>query len=64
MLTLSSPAVIGCALIFAGTITFYRWFVHNENKKLASGDPMKLMSAKKGGVTDEMIELGWRYEMY
>jgi hypothetical protein len=56
--------VLGCATLFALTITLYRWYVLNENKKLASGDPEKIASAMKGGITQEMVDLGWRYEMY
>ena len=57
-------AVIGCAVMFAIAITIYRWVVLNENKKLNSGDVDKIESAKSGGVTQEMVDLGWRYEMY
>ncbi|KAI0532257.1 putative pantothenate transporter [Xylaria digitata] len=54
----------GAAVLFAATITFYRWLVRRENKRLDSGDPQKIEKVKKGGVTDEMVQLGWRYEMY
>ena len=50
--------------MFAIAITIYRWVVLNENEKLNSGDVDKNESAKKGGVTQEMVDLGWRYEMY
>ena len=56
--------MIGCAAIFATTLTFYRWYVLNENKKLDSEDPEKIQSVMRGGVTEEMVQLGWRYEMY
>ena len=58
------PTVLGCAAMFAATLTFYRWYVLNENKKLDSGDPEKIASVIRGGVTQEMIDLGWRYEMF
>ncbi|UZJ50695.1 hypothetical protein CBS101457_000015 [Exobasidium rhododendri] len=57
-------AWLGCALLFACTITFYRWLVLRENKRLDSGDPAEIAKVIKGGVTQEMVDLGWRYEMY
>jgi len=56
--------LMGCAALFAGTITFYRWLVRRENKRLDSGDPELVAKVMKGGVTDEMVQLNWRYEMY
>ncbi|KAJ4156484.1 hypothetical protein NW754_008116 [Fusarium falciforme] len=56
--------LMGCAFLFAGTITFYRWLVLRENKRLDSGDPDQIAKVVKGGVTEEMVQLGWRYEMY
>ncbi|QKD46457.1 major facilitator superfamily domain-containing protein [Fusarium oxysporum Fo47] len=56
--------LMGCAFLFAGTITFYRWLVLRENKRLDSGDPEEIDKVIKGGVTEEMVQLGWRYEMY
>ncbi|RWA11404.1 hypothetical protein EKO27_g3726 [Xylaria grammica] len=54
----------GAGVLFAATITVYRWLVRRENKRLDSGDPELIEKVKKGGVTDEMVQLGWRYEMY
>lgn len=54
----------GCAALFAATITFYRWLVLRENKRLDSGDPELIAKVIKGGVTQEMVEMNWRYEMY
>ncbi|KAF2625129.1 MFS general substrate transporter [Macroventuria anomochaeta] len=56
--------LMGCAFTFAATITFYRWFVRRENKRLDSGDPDQIAKVIKGGVTEEMVQLDWRYEMY
>jgi MFS family permease len=56
--------LMGCALLFAATITVYRWLVLRENKRLDSGDPEKVAKVVKGGVTEEMVSLNWRYEMY
>lgn len=56
--------LMGCALLFAATITVYRWLVLRDNKRLDSEDPVQVAKAMKGGVTEEMVSLGWRYEMY
>ncbi len=55
---------MGCAVLFAATITFYRWLVLRENKRLDSGDEVEIAKVIKGGVTEEMAALNWRYEMY
>jgi MFS family permease len=57
-------AMMGCALLFAVTITFYRWLVIRKNKRLDSGKPGKIAKAMRGGITTEMIDINWRYEMY
>jgi hypothetical protein len=54
----------GCAILFAITLTVYRWLVLRENRRLDSGDPGAIVKVMRGGVTQEMIQLGWRYEMY
>jgi hypothetical protein len=56
--------LMGCAVLFALTITFYGWLVRRENKRLDSGDPVLIAKVMKGGVTEEMVQLNWRYEMY
>ena len=56
--------LMGCAQLFAASITLYRWLVLRENRRLESGDPRQIAHVMKGGVTDEMIQLNWRYEMY
>jgi MFS family permease len=56
--------LMGCAFLFAITITAYRWLILRENKRLDSGDPDQIAKVVKGGVTDEMVQLSWRYEMY
>lgn len=56
--------LMACAAVFAATITFYRWLVLRENKRLDSGEPELIAKVMKGGVTQEMIQLGWRYEMF
>lgn len=56
--------LMACAVLFAFTITFYRWLILRENKRLDSGDQHEIAKVIKGGVTEEMVELNWRYEMY
>ncbi|KIW19314.1 hypothetical protein PV08_03608 [Exophiala spinifera] len=56
--------LMGCAFVFAATLTFYRYLILRENKRLDSGNPQQIAKAMKGGVTQEMVDLGWRYEMY
>lgn len=56
--------LMGCAFLFALTLTVYRWLVLRENKRLDSGDPDEIAKVLKGGVTEEMVRLKWRYEMY
>ncbi|CAI7661456.1 unnamed protein product [Penicillium glandicola] len=55
--------LMGAAFLFAITITAYRWLILRENRRLDSGDPVEIAKVIKGGVTEEMIQLGWRYEM-
>ncbi|PCG92978.1 Major facilitator superfamily domain, general substrate transporter [Penicillium occitanis (nom. inval.)] len=56
--------LMGCAFLFVATITFYRWLVLRENRRLESEDPDQIAKVMKGGVTEEMVQLNWRYEMY
>ncbi|KAJ5692610.1 hypothetical protein N7462_002033 [Penicillium macrosclerotiorum] len=56
--------LMGAAFLLAATITIYRWLILRENKRLDSGDPDQIAKAMKGGVTAEMVQLNWRYEMY
>jgi hypothetical protein len=61
--TLLSP-VLGCATALMCLLTFYRWHVLSENKKLDSGDSEQIAKVVKRGVTEEMVALGWRYELF
>ena len=56
--------LMGAAFLFAITITVYRWLILRENKRLDSGEQEQIAKAIKGGVTEEMVQLNWRYEMY
>lgn len=53
-----------CGLLFAVTITVYRWLVLRENRRLDSGEPELIAKVVKAGVTLEMVDLHWRYEVY
>ncbi|OIW25773.1 putative pantothenate transporter [Coniochaeta ligniaria NRRL 30616] len=57
-------ALMGCAMLFAVAITVYRWLVLRDNKRLDSGEPELVAKAMKGGITEEMVQLNWRYEMF
>ena len=59
----SLRAVIGCGLLFAITITGYRWHVRRENQKLDEGGE-RARETMKWGVTQQQIDMGWRYEGY
>lgn len=56
--------MMGCALLLCATITIYRWLVLRDNKRLDSGEPEEIAKVIKGGVTPEMVQLKWRYEMF
>ena len=56
--------LMGCALMFAAALTLYRFIVLRENKRLDSGDAAQIALVIKGGVTQEMVDMGWRYEMF
>jgi MFS family permease len=56
--------LMGSGLLLGVTVTVYRWVVSRENKRLDSGEPEQIAKAIKGGVTEEMVQLNWRYEMY
>lgn len=55
--------VMALAIIFMLVITGYRFFVRSQNRKLESG-PAGQAVAMKNGVTQEMVDMGWRYECY
>ncbi|OJJ95634.1 hypothetical protein ASPACDRAFT_35941 [Aspergillus aculeatus ATCC 16872] len=56
--------LMGAAVLLAATMTAYRWLVLRENRRLDSEVDEEVRKAMKGGVTEEMVRLGWRYEMY
>ncbi|KAL5363295.1 major facilitator superfamily domain-containing protein [Aspergillus floccosus] len=56
--------LMASAFLLAGIVTIYRWLVLRENERLNTGDPDMIAKVMKGGVTEEMVQLNWRYEMY
>lgn len=56
--------LMGCAFLFAAALTLYRWLILRENRRLDSGEQAQISKVIKGGVTQEMVDLGWRYEMF
>ncbi|KAI1214722.1 major facilitator superfamily domain-containing protein [Annulohypoxylon truncatum] len=56
-------ALLGCNIAFFITITAYLIYVRRINK-LLSGTPEQQRRAMKSGVTQQQIDLGWRYIGY
>jgi hypothetical protein len=59
--------LLGCAIAFLGLITAYRLYVRKENVKLEraqNGDAAAIAELTRTGITMEMIDFGWRYEMW
>ncbi|AAW46132.2 conserved hypothetical protein [Cryptococcus deneoformans JEC21] len=54
---------IGAAVLFLITITAYRFYVRRENR-LLDGTPEEVARVMKRGVTQEQVDMGWRYEGY
>lgn len=50
-------------VVFAVVITVYKVWVGRENRKLDQGGD-KAKETMKGGVTQQQIDLGWRYVGY
>jgi hypothetical protein len=55
--------VIGCATAFFIVIVGYTIHVRRLNK-LLSGTPEEQRRAMKSGVTQQQVDLGWRYLGY
>ncbi|XDG02420.1 hypothetical protein ABKA04_002035 [Annulohypoxylon sp. FPYF3050] len=56
-------ALLGCNIAFFFTITGYAIYVRRINR-LLSGTPEEQRRAMKSGVTQQQIDLGWRYIGY
>jgi hypothetical protein len=61
--TLTSDVVLGCTAAFFITITLYGLYVRRLNKRLA-GTREEQERVMKGGVTQQQVDLGWRYIGY
>ncbi|TPX11277.1 uncharacterized protein E0L32_001095 [Thyridium curvatum] len=55
--------LLGCTISFIITITGYLVWVRRTNK-LLSGTPEQQRKAMKSGVTQQQVDLGWRYIGY
>lgn len=53
--------LMGSVILLDVTVTVYRWLVLRENRRLDSDDPDEIAKVIKGGVTEEMVQLNWRY---
>lgn len=58
-----TDSVIAAAVAFGITITGYLLYVRHENK-LLDGTPEQVEKVKRRGVTNEQVDMGWRYEGY
>lgn len=54
---------MGCTFAFFAAITIYKFHVNKLNKLLA-GNSEEQREAMKSGVTQQQVELGWRYIGY
>ncbi|GFZ48492.1 hypothetical protein JCM24511_06240 [Saitozyma sp. JCM 24511] len=58
-----SYTLFGANIIFMCLITTYKFYVRRENRRLdAGGEEAK--KAMRHGVTQEQVDLGWRYVGY
>jgi len=55
--------VLAVTIIFACLITAYRFFVIRENRRLDGGED-EAAKTLKHGVTQEQLDMGWRYVGY
>lgn len=60
---LTCHIVLGCSFAFFVTITVYRFHVRRMNRFL-DGTPEQQARAMKSGVTQQQVDLGWRYIGY
>ncbi|CAI6086743.1 hypothetical protein V2G26_009724 [Clonostachys chloroleuca] len=61
--TAAFACVLGCAVSFFLTITTYRWHVRKLNRLLGGTEEEQRRVMKKG-VTQQQVDLGWRYIGY
>lgn len=62
--TTAFATVLACAFLFLLTITAYRWHVRGLNRLLDGGREEDMERVKRSGVTQQQIELDWRYVGY
>lgn len=55
--------VLACNLMFLAVFTAYRLYVRRENRRLDAGGADEA-HARRYGVTQEQVDLGWRYVGY
>ena len=56
--------VIGATTLFMVVITAYLFVVRDLNKKLSGTPEQQAKVLRSGGVTQQMVDLGWRYVGY
>ncbi|KAL4804947.1 major facilitator superfamily domain-containing protein [Aspergillus unguis] len=56
--------LMGAGVMLGATMTLYKLVVRRENRMLDSGEERQVEKVKRNGVTEEMVSMGWRYEMY
>ncbi|KAJ5107708.1 nicotinamide mononucleotide permease [Penicillium angulare] len=52
---------LGVTIFFMITLTSYKVYINHENKKL-NGDEAQIRSLIRSGVTQEQLDMGWRYQ--
>lgn len=58
---LIATSVLAAAVVFAASITAYRFWVLHLNKKLGGTPEEKQSVMKNHHITSEQLDLGWRY---
>jgi hypothetical protein len=56
-----TTSVLSAAVVFAASITAYRFWVLHLNKKLGGTPEEKQSVMKNHHITSEQLDLGWRY---
>lgn len=56
--------LLACAIVFIISITGYRFWVLRLNKKLAGSPEEQADVMRKHHVSQEHIDMGWRFEGY
>lgn len=56
--------LLGCGIVFIISITGYKFWVRRLNKKLAGTPEQQADVMRKHHVSQEQVDMGWRYEGY